>query len=148
MGLLDSLKKALGREAGAPAQTPQSATAARHVAEPEEEPRVPEVTAQELMAEVAAADGNRLLLDCREGYERSQAYIPDSVHIPMNSIPMRLNELDREKDIVVYCAHGNRSYGVAGWLNQQGFKARSLKGGIVDWQLRGGTVESPLRKGA
>mgnify|MGYP001458599456 CR=1 FL=1 len=148
MGLLDSLKKALGREPGAPSVAPQGASAPRRVAEPEEEPRVPEVTAQELMAEMAAPDGNRLLLDCREGYERSQAYIPDSLHIPMNSIPMRLNELDREKDIVVYCAHGNRSYGVAGWLNQQGFTARSLKGGIVDWQVRGGTVESPRRKNA
>jgi rhodanese-related sulfurtransferase len=63
----------------------------------------------------------------------------------MNSIPSRLAELDVEKDIVIVCAHGNRSYSVAGWLNQQGYRARSLKGGIVDWQLRGGPVESPLR---
>ena len=149
MGLLDTLKKALGREPDARPVTEPRENAARRVVEPEEEPRVPEVTAQELMAEMnAAADGQRVLLDCREGYERSQAYIPDSLHIPMNSIPMRLGELDRAKDIVVYCAHGNRSYGVAGWLNQQGFNARSLKGGIVDWQLRGGKVESPLRKNA
>ncbi len=145
MGLLDALKKALGREPLATEASPARPT--RPTPEPEEEPRVPEVTAQALMAEMSQdGAGNRLLLDCREHYERAQAYIPDSLHIPMNSIPMRLNELDREKDIVVYCAHGNRSYGVAGWLNQQGFNARSLKGGIVDWQRGGGTVESSYRR--
>jgi rhodanese-related sulfurtransferase len=145
--LLDALKKAFGRDANA--HGGQSGASTPSQVAFEEEPRVPEVTAQELMAEMSD-DGSesRLLLDCREHYERAQAYIPGSAHIPMNSIPMRLGELDREKDIVVYCAHGNRSYGVAGWLNQQGYKARSLKGGIVDWQHRGGKVDSPLRRNA
>jgi rhodanese-related sulfurtransferase len=146
MGLLDALWKALGRGRTEEHRSyPANATPGRP--EPEEEPRVPEVTAQDLLAEMRnGASENRLLLDCREHYERAQAYIPNSLHIPMNSIPLRLNDLDREKDIVVYCAHGNRSYGVAGWLNQQGYTARSLKGGIVDWQHRGGTVESSFRR--
>lgn len=147
MGFLDALRKTLGR---GPSEAPaQPARAAHRASEPEEEPRVPEVTAQELLAEMRdGANGNRLLLDCREHYERAQALIPDSLHIPMNSIPMRLAELDTANDIVVYCAHGNRSYGVAGWLNQQGYSARSLKGGIVDWQHRGGPIESPRRSRA
>lgn len=146
MGLLDSLKRALGREPVESTATQASADASRDESAAEEELRVPEVTTRELMAEMSYGAGNRLLLDCREHYERAQAYIPDSLHIPMNSIPLRLSELDRERDIVVYCAHGNRSYGVAGWLNQQGYTARSLKGGIVDWQRGGGTVESLLRR--
>ncbi|MGQ9491550.1 MAG: rhodanese-like domain-containing protein [Anaerolineae bacterium] len=102
---------------------------------------VPEVTAVELMAELRNGNGHpTLLLDCREYFERRQGYLPDSLHIPMNYIPYRLAELDGAADIVVYCAHGNRSYGVAGWPIQQGFTARSLKGGIVEWQLRGGEV--------
>lgn len=52
----------------------------------------------------------------------------------------RLNDLCRDADIVVYCAHGNRSYGVAGYLIENGFRARSLRGGIVEWQARGGEV--------
>jgi rhodanese-related sulfurtransferase len=142
MGFLDTLKKSFGRgQSEPPAQG-----AARRPAEPEEEPRVQEVTAQDLLAEMRdRTNGNRLLLDCREHYERAQALIPNSLHIPMNSIPSRLAELDRSQDIVVYCAHGNRSYGVAGWLNNQGYTARSLKGGIVDWQRGGGPVESPTR---
>ena len=146
MGLLDALKKALGR-GGTDEHAASRTNGIAALRQPEEELRVPEVTAQDLLAEMRdAANGNRLLLDCREHYERGQSYIPDSLHIPMNSIPLRLDELEQEKDIIVYCAHGNRSYGVAGWLNQQGYTARSLKDGIVDWQHRGGPVESSYRR--
>lgn len=147
MGLLDGLKRALGRQNAQDATiSDRDESTAHRAAKPEEEPRVPEIGAAELLAQMQAADRpNRLLLDCREHYERAQGFVPGSIHIPMNSIPARLDELDREKEIVVVCAHGNRSYGVAGWLNQQGYNATSLKGGIVDWQRRGGPIESTFR---
>jgi rhodanese-related sulfurtransferase len=102
--------------------------------------QVPEVTVPEVLAELRNGRPP-FLLDIREVTERQQGHIADNLHIPMNSLPYRLNELDRAADIVVYCAHGNRSYSVTGWLRRQGFRARSLKGGFVDWQLRGGPVE-------
>ncbi len=138
MGLLDALRKAFNNPPGA---SSDHAPSARRAPEPEEV-RVPEVNAADLMAELRNGNGHKpFLLDCREPFERRQGYIPDNLHIPMNTIPARLAELDRSADIVVYCAHGNRSYSVAGWLNQQGFTARSLRGGIVDWQARGGGIE-------
>jgi rhodanese-related sulfurtransferase len=139
MGLLDAVKKALGR-----AQTTdtEGTTHSAKAATEEEEIVVHEVTSGDLMAELKNGSADKLLLlDVRENYERAQGYIPDSMHIPMNSIPSRLQELDPEQEIIVYCAHGNRSYGVTGWLMQQGYKARSLKGGIVDWQHKHGPVE-------
>ena len=81
-----------------------------------------------------------MLLDCRENYERRQGYIPGSKHIVMREIPSRLAELDRAADIVVICAHGNRSYSVAGYLIENGFRARSLRGGTVGWQAQGGEI--------
>ena len=145
MGFLDSLKKAFDRQPAAIQTKDRSSTAGRP-SEPEEELRVPEVSPSELLTEMQEAGAaNGLLLDCRENYERAQSFIPNSIHIPMNSIPGRLNELDPGQPIVVYCAHGNRSYGVAGWLIQQGYSARSLKGGIVGWQHNRGPVESPPR---
>lgn len=139
MGLFDSLRKALTKPAPPPAAV---STAQKHQRSEPEEIRVPEITAAELMAELRNGNSHQLfLLDCREHWERRQGHIPDNLHIPMNHIPLRLAELDRTADIVVYCAHGNRSYGVAGWLIQQGFSARSLKGGIVEWHLRGGEVK-------
>lgn len=140
MGLVDLLKKALGRETGAGAFQDGGREPVRQEAEDADLP-VPEVTSGELLAELDNGNAKPLLLDIRENFERGQAFIPDSKHIVMNSLPYRLGELDPAQEIVVYCAHGNRSYGVAGWLIQQGYRARSLKGGIVDWQRKHGPVE-------
>lgn len=139
MALLDSIKKMLGVN---PAEEPQvRAVPARREPEPEVV-AVPEVTAGDLRAELKAERTPApFLLDIREPYERRQGHIPDNLHIPMNSLPARLTELPRAADIVVYCAHGNRSYNVTGWLLQQGYAARSLKGGIAAWGAQGGAIE-------
>jgi rhodanese-related sulfurtransferase len=134
MGLLDSLKKSFTKQA-APAT---GAVAAASKPGPDEI-KVPEVTAIELMAELRS-DGAPLVIDCRESYERRQGYIPGTVHIVMREIPYHLDEIDRSADIVVACAHGNRSYGVAGYLIENGFRARSLRGGTVGWQAQGGAI--------
>jgi rhodanese-related sulfurtransferase len=138
MSIVDSLKKALGiqPEAGTQTQPPVS----QRGPEPEEI-KVQEITAADLLADLRGDDAARpFLLDIREPYERNQGHIADDAFIPMNSLPARLGELPRDREIVVYCAHGNRSYSVTGWLAQQGFHAASLKGGIAAWQTYGGAI--------
>jgi rhodanese-related sulfurtransferase len=132
MGLFDSNQRAADKS------TPEAPAAQTG------EIRVPEVTAGELLLEKCDRCAP-LLLDCREDHEWQQLRIPGSVHIPMRQIPRRLAELDRNADIVVVCAHGNRSYRMAGYLIEQGFCARSLRGGLADWQARGGPVENGHR---
>lgn len=74
------------------------------------------------------------LLDVREPYEYQIAHLKDSVLIPMNDIPMRLQELEKDRAIVVICHHGMRSENVAYYLDQQGFsKIYNLTGGIDTW---------------
>jgi rhodanese-related sulfurtransferase len=131
MGLFDAFK--------GPASRPESKASA--AAQQPEENRVPEVTAGELLLE-QRGECLPFLLDCREDIEWQQIRIPGSVHIPMRQIPRRLAELDEHADIVVVCAHGERSYRMAGYLIEQGFCARSLRGGIVEWLARGGSVEN------
>lgn len=136
MSLWQTLKHALGG-----GEKTASSTTTRPIPAPE--PVIPEISADELLAQ--RANGNAadlLLLDCREPWEWRQARIPGSLHIPMNETPFRLGELDKNRNIVVVCAHGNRSYGVADYLIRHGFRASSLRGGIVAWQARGGEVES------
>ena len=80
-----------------------------------------------------------LLLDCREPDEYSLARITNSKHIPMNQIPVRIDELNalRPKRIVVHCHHGGRSLRVTKWLRQQGFSnAQNMDGGIDAWSLQ------------
>ena len=143
MSLLDTLKRTLsGSATPTPVQTPTTQPAP----EPEEI-KVEEVAAADLMAE--RRNGHQpMLLDCREDHEWRQVRIPGSLHIPMRQIPGRLADIDRAADVVVVCAHGNRSYSVAGYLIENGFAARSLRGGVADWQARGGEVESDTTRAA
>ena len=75
-----------------------------------------------------------LLLDVRTNEETAVCTLPDSVHIPMNLIPLRSNELPDGLPIVVYCHHGIRSLHTAMYLADAGFKTLyNLQGGIDAW---------------
>lgn len=73
------------------------------------------------------------LLDVREGWELGVASVPDVVHIPMGEVADRLGELDRSREVVVLCRSGRRSLQVANFLQQNGFQAVNLAGGILAW---------------
>jgi len=78
-----------------------------------------------------------VLLDVREPNEWAFNRIEGAVHIPMLQLPGRANELDPEKEIVVYCHSGNRSATAVHFLRQMGYgKARNLAGGIEAWATR------------
>lgn len=75
-----------------------------------------------------------LLLDVRTDEETAVCALPDSVHIPMNLIPLRSNELPDGLPIVVYCHHGIRSLHSAMYLADAGFETLyNLQGGIDAW---------------
>ena len=75
------------------------------------------------------------LLDVRTDEETAVCALPDAIHIPMNLIPLRQNELpDDDLPIVVYCHHGIRSQYCALYLADAGFEqTANLKGGIDAW---------------
>ncbi len=76
------------------------------------------------------------ILDVREPDETQLAPFAGAVEIPMGEVPTRLEELDRDDDIVVLCHHGIRSGRVAAYLDQQGFRRiANLTGGIDAWSL-------------
>ena len=78
-----------------------------------------------------------LLLDVRTDEETAVCTLPDSVHIPMNLIPLRSNELPDGLPIVVYCHHGIRSLHSAMYLADAGFETLyNLQGGIDAWAVQ------------
>lgn len=75
-----------------------------------------------------------LLLDVREPWEYERCHIEGAVLLPMNTLPARLAELPRDRDIVVICHHGVRSYHVARFLDRHGFsRVINLAGGVDAW---------------
>jgi rhodanese-related sulfurtransferase len=51
----------------------------------------------------------------------------------MGQVAGRLSELDPQKEIVVLCRSGRRSWDIAAFLQQRGFRAVNLAGGILAW---------------
>jgi rhodanese-related sulfurtransferase len=75
-----------------------------------------------------------LLLDVRESWEYELCHLPGSQLMPMHTVPLRSDELDRERDIVVICHHGGRSMQVAMFLEHKGFaRLHNLSGGVDAW---------------
>jgi len=73
---------------------------------------------------------NTIILDVREDIERQLGFINNSINIPVDELRNRLNELDKDKTIVVYCAIGVRGYIATRILKQNGFKnVMNLNGG-------------------
>ena len=97
---------------------------------------VPTVQPREVAARVA--DG-WMLLDVRTPDEWADGRIAGSVHIPMDQLMQRLNEVDNR--IVCVCAVGARSARVAEFLNAQGREAVNLDGGIHAWANSGLPIE-------
>ncbi len=63
-----------------------------------------------------------VLLDVREPHEYQIAKIPGSILIPLGDLPKRLNELDKNADIVCQCKSGGRSQKAMDLLKQNGFQ--------------------------
>ncbi|CUQ65598.1 FAD-dependent oxidoreductase [Candidatus Nitrospira inopinata] len=74
------------------------------------------------------------VLDVRRPDERARGAIPGSFHIPLDELRSRMDELPRDRDIVVYCQTGQRSYIAARLLGQHGFRARNLTGSYRTWE--------------
>ena len=92
-----------------------------------------EVTATELKARRDRGE-TPLVIDVREDWELQLARIPDVVHVPMNQIPARLGEFQRNAETIVMCHAGGRSLRVAHFLAAQGFTdVANLSGGISAW---------------
>ena len=96
---------------------------------------VPELTPEQLKQRLDTGEPVTLL-DVREEYEWDIANLgPYGAQlVPLGDLPDRMEQLDREADIVVYCRSGSRSKGAARHLRAHGFtRVWNLKGGVNAW---------------
>jgi len=81
--------------------------------------------------------GDHTLVDVRETEEWVGGHVPGAIHIPMNTIPMRHEEIPLDKPVVVVCAHGSRSMMVSQYLLEIGFpEVYNLEEGTHGWMMR------------
>jgi rhodanese-related sulfurtransferase len=84
------------------------------------------------------------IIDVRESWESEIANIPHSLLIPLSLLPLKANELEKEKEYVVYCHHGTRSYFACEYLSKNGFNnLLNLNGGIDEYSRK---VDTNLKR--
>jgi adenylyltransferase/sulfurtransferase len=97
---------------------------------------VPEISVEELKA-MRDRRQDFVLVDVREPHELEICAFPESVRIPLGSLPANLNRLSTADEIVVHCKTGGRSAKAVKLLREAGFrKVRNLTGGITRWSER------------
>jgi rhodanese-related sulfurtransferase len=80
---------------------------------------------------------NIFLLDVRTEDEYKQGHIEGANLIPVQDLESRLDEIPRDRQIIVYCKSGVRSRSAASILIENGFGMVYDMGGISDWQAKG-----------
>jgi adenylyltransferase/sulfurtransferase len=76
------------------------------------------------------------LIDVREPHEYEIAHIDGAKLIPLGELPSRIDELPRDKEIVVHCHSGMRSAHAVQLLQKAGFaRSLNLAGGIDAWSV-------------
>jgi len=77
------------------------------------------------------------ILDVRKAYEFEAGHVGGAVHITLQELPARYEELDRHRPVVVTCQVGQRSALAAEFLTDNGFTAHNLEGGLEYWVEEG-----------
>lgn len=90
----------------------------------------------------AAARPDVALIDVREKEEFAEVHIPGAVNIPLSELSHRIQEIDRDKELILVCRSGNRSAKACEYLSFLGFdKINNMAGGMLEWDgeiLEGG----------
>ena len=82
------------------------------------------------------------VLDVRTVDEWNEFHAPNTTLIPLDELASRVDELPRDREIVVVCRSGNRSQQGRDILLNAGFEqVTSMTGGLTEWRASGYPVE-------
>jgi rhodanese-related sulfurtransferase len=81
-----------------------------------------------------------LVVDVRREFEWRRTHVPGAVHLPLEVLADRCDELPEDRLLITFCTGGLRSAGAANLLAQEGFDAVNLSRGLVDWRAAGGPL--------
>jgi rhodanese-related sulfurtransferase len=92
------------------------------------------------VSEMVAA-GEAQLIDVREPYEHEAGRIAGAVHIEMERVASRADEIDKDRPVVFHCRLGTRSALVTDAFRHAGYDAYNMAGGIQAWADAGLPLE-------
>src|SRR5882762_8312200 len=112
--------------------------------------QITEVDPKQVHEAIAHSNGNGAapaIIDVREQHEFEESHLPGALHVPRGHLESRIEGAvgDKSRQVVVYCASGQRSALAAHTLGSLlGYEdVASMTGGITLWKDRGFEVETP-----
>ena len=73
------------------------------------------------------------LIDVREEDEWVAGHAEGAQHLPATQLMARYGEVPTDREVHVICRTGGRSARVTAWLNDNGFEAVNVAGGMSAW---------------
>lgn len=106
---------------------------------------IPTVDVREVERRLREDDVPPLVVDVRETDEHIAARLESgAILMPMSAFVARMDELPRDRPLLMLCASGNRSSAATAHLLRNGWSdVANVAGGIIDWQRAG----FPVRRG-
>lgn len=92
------------------------------------------------VAAMLGSDGIQLI-DVRAAHEHAAGHIPGSRLIELQELASNAQTLARERPVILYCRSGGRSAMATQALEQAGFDAHNMSGGMLEWQADGLAME-------
>ena len=76
-----------------------------------------------------------VFFDIRDEASYREAHIPGAIHVNDGNIAEVVRDADKLRPTIIYCYHGNSSFGAAGYFMQKGFaQVWSMSGGFENWR--------------
>jgi hydroxyacylglutathione hydrolase len=105
---------------------------------------IPELTLADVVARLRGSGaGHEMVLDVRGAGEWEAGHIPRALNVPVGELGQRLEEIPRNRGVIVHCQTGARAAMAASILRARGFNdVHQFPGGFAEWRAAGLPVES------
>jgi len=108
-------------------------------------PRLSGVKSMDATAYLQMRNQEHTLLDVRQQGEWASGHAPTAIHIPLGELKQRMDEVSKDKPVIVICASGNRSSMAATALGNTGHdEVYNFSGGMGAWAR----ASLPVKTGA
>lgn len=94
------------------------------------------------LAAILEADPTTPVVDVRNPDEYAAGHVPGAVLMPLHTVPVRVQDLPRDRPVYLVCHSGGRSAQATAWLTQQGYDVVNVLGGTGAWAAAGYPVEA------
>ncbi len=107
---------------------------------------IPEIGVREAYDRLTAneGEGQTALVDVREVWEFQEGHASGATNVPLSQLVQRVNEIPRDREVLLICHLGSRSMEAAKFLRRQGIeRVVNIDGGTDAWESAG----LPMRRG-